>query len=368
MKPEWNKEVALSRTSKFKIFYYTKGTAEISLWRALWGGWKGLGGGARANAKWCLWLFLTYRRRKQEQNFEKPWGKLLLPVPHLPLTHPTGQKAEPWGLWLLLSLPTSGVLCSSALGVSRFDERHPHTPIVQHPKCPFIPLPGMDIPGGATLSFRGFPCPLFLSQAGKDKNNPKALKLRVGVGQEKSDLIAHGVDSAWGVMSPNPHWLVTPKILLISTAVHAGLGWLLQGAAGEAGMGWGPTGPCPAAMGWGLLVPTHVKPCSVSTDPSLIPERISFKLHSWMVSELTARMGTGTYKKTWKTLSFQLNILNIFSPEKRNISFHFSQKHCIFWWGKPCICGKGTCHERHSLTKFPFSVETTILIAIFGLH
>lgn len=116
--------------------------------------------------------------------------------------------------------------------------RDTHTPPLSNIQSALSsPCLGWTSLGGATLSFREFPCPPFLSQAGKDKNNPKALKLRVGVGQQKSELIAHGVDGAWGVMSPNPHWLVTPKILLISTAVHAGLGWLLQGAAGEAGMG-----------------------------------------------------------------------------------------------------------------------------------
>lgn len=69
-----------------------------------------------------------------------------------------------------------GVFCAAQHWVSAGLMRHPHTLIVKQ-QLPFIPLPGMDIPGGATLSLRGFPCPLFLSlsfpKLEKTKTTPK---------------------------------------------------------------------------------------------------------------------------------------------------------------------------------------------------
>lgn len=107
------------------------------------------------------------------------------------------------------------------------------------------------------------------------------------------------VNCSWGcqcLMSPISRWLGDTKkssfggetclqASLISTTLM--LSWAGCSRDLLEKLGWvrsmeTPVGTwsCPAALRWGLLIPLHVKHCTVCTGYSLIPERILFKLHN----------------------------------------------------------------------------------------
>lgn len=133
--------------------------------KGTWGGWKGLGGGARADATWCLRPFLTYRRRKEEQNSEKPWGNLLLPVPHLPLTHPARHRAGSRALRATAAFISADprVFCAAQHWVSAGLTRDTHTPSLPNNGALSSPCPGQTSLGGPLCLLEGFLVPTFFS-------------------------------------------------------------------------------------------------------------------------------------------------------------------------------------------------------------
>ena len=129
----------------------------------IWGGCKGLGGVARADAEWVPETLLSPlgdhrgEGEKRSKNSAQQCGKVFLLVPHLPLSHRTRQQNRKWGpqghgCFYLCRAPPP-VFCVAQHWVSDGLTRDTHTPLLSN-----------NIPLSSPLPMDGVPCVCFVSR------------------------------------------------------------------------------------------------------------------------------------------------------------------------------------------------------------